>query len=157
MSKPISEMNEAELREVEALRPENTQELKEYIDVLLSMKHDYGTAVYAMSLAATAAFYLVAHQLGVSGFQASIADLDVLRRTRDLPGPVLVSNGANLLYPQYDLRAVFEGFLKDCEQWLVKEARKNLEEYAKGGLTVHPNVLAHWKKLAAMKVSGEGA
>ncbi len=75
--------SEGDMREVKNPQPYTPKQLADYIDSLVSRNHDYGTAVYAMSLAAVAAFNYVAHKVGSSGFQASCADLDVLRRTRN--------------------------------------------------------------------------
>jgi len=73
---------EKEMREAKEPWPYTEQQLTEYIASLVDRQHDYGTCVYAMSLAAAAAFNYVAHKLGVTGFQSSCADLDFIRRTR---------------------------------------------------------------------------
>ena len=75
-------MTEQEMRDTEVPRANTIGELSDYIESLVQQEHDYGTCVYAMSMAATAAFNYVARRLGVTGFQASCADMDVLRRTR---------------------------------------------------------------------------
>jgi len=97
-------------------------------------------------MAATAAFYYVAHQLGVTGFQSSCADMDILRRTRSIKGPWMILKAEDALYPQYDLKAKLSEMLESGEtrQWLKEEATKKLAENA----GAHPNVIAHWKKLA---------
>ena len=92
---------EMAMREVEAPTPNNVKELTEYVNSLVKREHDYGTCVYAMSLAATATFNYVARQLGVTGFQASCADLDILRRTRRMEQGFRIVDYNKLLYPQY--------------------------------------------------------
>jgi hypothetical protein len=102
-----------------------------------------------MSHAATATFNYVASKLGVTGFQASCADMDILRHTRHLEwGRVL--NFENLLYPQYCDAEHFPGFAELLElhkDELAKRAKALLEKDAVS--PTHPNVLAHWKALAA--------
>lgn len=140
---------EMAMREEKAPTPETVEELAEYVRGLVERDHDYGTCVYAMSLAATAAFNHVAHKLGVTGFQASCADLDVLRRTRRMDGPFMVVDGANVVYPQYDL----VGRVEDAvEEWRRTYGRdKAIELLAeKDRNHVSPNVVAHWEALAAL-------
>jgi hypothetical protein len=137
---------ERQMRDSEALKPKTTSELAAYIDGLIDREHDYGTCVYAMSLAATAAFNLVAHKLGVTGFQASCADLDILRRTRRMDGPFVILDGEKGLYPQYDLVRQVEEWLIDIRPWLAEQAKARLAENSK---LVHPDVERHWRELTA--------
>lgn len=120
------------------------EELQEYIKTLIEREHDYGTCVYAMSLAATAAFNFVASKLGVTGFQASCADLDILRRTRGYDGPFVILKGEDELYPQYDNHKKLEECRVEWKDWIMEQAKKKLEETT----LAHPNVIAHWEKLA---------
>lgn len=137
--------SESELRELKVEHPKSREELHMLIDALLDRHHDYGTACYAMSIAATATFDFVAGQLGATGFQASCAGMDILRRTRQLPGPFMLVDGANALYPQYDLHARTGEFLNDIQGWLRDQAREKLSQNLKHA---HPNVVAHWRQLA---------
>lgn len=138
--------SEAEMRAADVPWMETPDELAAYISNLVEREHDYGTCCYAMSMAAVAAFQYVAKKLGVTGFQASCADMDVLRRTRHYPGPFMVINGANALYPQYNLAEKLADFEAGMQPWLVEQAAARLTESHEH---VHPNVLAHWRKLAA--------
>jgi hypothetical protein len=133
------------LRDAKVPSPLTKEQLGEYIESLVNRSHDYGTCVYAMSMAATAAFNYVAGQLSVTGFQASCADLDILRRTRSLNGPFIILKGEDMLFPQYDLQERLAEVMVQWRPWVKEEAEKNL---AKGESYVHPDVLAHWKKLA---------
>lgn len=133
------------MRDAQAPTPETTAELAAYIDGLVGQEHDYGTCVYAMSLAAVAAFNHVAHKLGVSGFQASCADLDILKRTRRLEGPFMIADGDRMLYPQYDLHRDLQECMDRWRGWAAKEAAKKIAE---APASVSPSVLAHWRKLA---------
>lgn len=135
---------EKEMRDSKVPRIETSVQLSAYIAALADRPHDYGTCVYAMSLAAVAAFNYISHKLGVTGFQASCADLDILRRTRHMEGPFMILKAEDLLYPQYDLREKVEEFIDKNRDWCAEEARKKLAE----GGTAHPNVRAHWESLA---------
>lgn len=89
---------EIEMRAEKVPWPETLEELTEYIASLTDREHDYGTCVYAMSLAATAAFQYVSKRLGVTGFQAGCADLDILRRTRSLDGPFIILKAEDMCF-----------------------------------------------------------
>lgn len=136
---------EEEMRDAKAPCPKTEAELAEYIESLVDREHEYGTCVYAMSLAATAAFQYVASRLGVTGFQASCADLDVIRRTRTINGPFMLIKGEDALYPQYDLRGDLDRALFEWQPWLAEQAK---EKIAKSNGESHPRVLAHWESLA---------
>lgn len=143
---------EMELRGYEVATPKSEAELLAMVQALAERQHDYGTCVYAMSIAAVAAFNYVAHKLGVTGFQASAADMDILRRTRGFEHGFRIIDNANLLYPQYDdkLRVSPETLLADegLRKGICKAAREKLEQHPNG---VHESVYAHWQKLAAME------
>ncbi len=140
--------SEKEMREAKDVWPYTEKQLLEYIQSLTDRKHDYGTCVYALSLAAMAAFNFVAHKLGVTGFQSSCADLDFLRRTRNLRGPFMIVKADDMLYPQHDspIKKVGQP-MADWRPWLRKEAKKMLVTHDGAA----PGVIAHWKKLAASK------
>ncbi len=89
---------EQQLRDEKNPWPKTKEELHKYIDALMDQQHDYGTCVYAMSLAATAAFNYVAGALGSSGFQSSCADMDIIRRTRGIDGPFMFLDFNDELY-----------------------------------------------------------
>lgn len=129
-------------------------ELVVYIDDLATGTHDYGTCVYAMSLAATAAFNFIAGTLGCTGFQSQCADMDVLRRTRDYKGPFMIIKAEDLLYPQYDLHMKLTSVIKEWQPWARTEAQKLLRE-AKDKTKIHPDVLARWEQLANQVIVSE--
>lgn len=137
--------DEAGMREATVPTLKSPEELAAYIAALVNREHDYGTCVYAMSMAATAAFNHAASRLGVTGFQASCADMDVLRRTRGLKGPFMLVNGEDALYPQYDLPAKVHGFVAEIAPWLAEQAKSMLDE----GRDAAPHVRAHWERLAS--------
>jgi hypothetical protein len=139
---------EIEMRAEKVPWPETLEELTEYIASLTDREHDYGTCVYAMSLAATAAFQYVSKRLGVTGFQAGCADLDILRRTRSLDGPFIILKAEDMCYPQYDLQEKLREAMDGWKDWAAKECAKKLEI---DGDIAHPSVKAHWQRLASHK------
>lgn len=136
---------EIEMREADVPRFDSIDALADYIRSLTNREHDYGTCVYAMSMAATAAFNYVAGKLGASGFQASCADMDIIRRTRHMDCPFMLVRGEDALYPQYDVPGKVAEFLNYIRPWLAEKAAANLEKDAKHA---SPNVVAHWRALA---------
>lgn len=136
--------SEAEMRETNVPWVKTPEQLIEYVQSLVAKQHDYGTCVYAMSMAATAAFYYVAGQLGVTGFQSGCADLDILRRTRHIEGPFMLIKGEDALYPQYDLQERLAKAMDEWKPWLKEQAETKLTE----STSAHPDVVNHWKKLA---------
>lgn len=140
---------EAEMRDAKAPTPDTVADLSTYINKLVNRQHDYGTCCYAMSLAATAAFNFVAHKLGVTGFQASCADMDILRRTRHIEGGFRIMKYDDLLYPQYCDDEHFPSWrdlLKDKD--IAKQLAKKAKAKLKKNPNAHEDVVAHWRKLA---------
>lgn len=144
-----TEATEKEMRDTAAPWPKTHVELTKYIVALVTRPHDYGTCVYAMSMAAEAAFNFVAGKLGVTGFQASCADLDFIRRTRNMEGAFIILKAEDMLYPQYDLPEKLFEAMDSWKPWLKEQAALKLKE--KDLVHVHPDVLSHWKKLAEEK------
>jgi hypothetical protein len=140
--------SEKQLAELDMPWPDSEDELRQIINAVLNRGHDYGTCVYAMSIAGEAAFNFVARKLGVTGFQASCADMDILRRTRRIKGGFALLDYENLLYPQYRERfdeLTWERLLVENKEWLREKAGVLLAENS----NAHPNVRSHWERLAA--------
>jgi thymidylate synthase len=144
-------MTEQEMRDAKVPWPKTIEELTDYINILSKENDDYGKAVYIMSKAATATFYYMSHVVGATGFQASMADLDILRRTRSIESPFAIITGEDMLYPQYDIIGKVKEYLTEWETWASKKAKKNMEENEQGN--VHPNVWKRWEELAAKEVN----
>lgn len=141
-------MTEAELRDSKVIWPHSEHELMGYIRSLIDRTHDYGTCVYAMSMAATAAFNYAGYVLGTTGFQAGCADMDILRRTRGMDMGFRIINYENLLYPQYINDGYFPSLSKliaDNREMLAKEAKKRLDRPG----AVADRVQAHWEWLVS--------
>jgi len=132
-------MTEKEMRDAEVPHHNTIGALSDYIESLVQQEHDYG--------AATAAFNYVARRLGVTGFQASCADLDVLRRTRRIKGPFMLVDGNKMLYPQYSIERDVRKAMNEWMPWAADEARKLL---AQDNEHTSPKVIKHWKMLAAL-------
>lgn len=139
---------EQEIRNQEAPWFDSPDQLQKYINSLVERPQDYGSCVYAMSLAAVAAFQYVASKLGVTGFQASCADLDFIRRTRNIKGPFMLVNAEKMLYPQYDIRSDLEEAIEKWKPWAAEQAEKKLTEVT--GF-VAESVKNHWIYLASLK------
>lgn len=135
---------ETEMRDEESPHPKTIEQLQSYISSLVDREHDYGTSAYAMSLAATAAFKFVASKLGCTGFQASCADMDFLRRSRMIKGPFMIVRMEDALFPQCDPVEKLRKALDESADWFQKEARAKLADVKEE----HPDVIRHWVKLA---------
>lgn len=135
---------EKAMRDSEVPTADTIKELSAYIKGLVQRPHDYGTCVYAMSMSAVAAFNYTARKLGVTGFQASCADLDIIKRTRRMDCPFMLIKAEDALYPQYDLQGKLEEALAGWKDWLGEKAAKKLREKR----TPSPDVMRHWIMLA---------
>lgn len=136
------------LREMAVPWPRSERDLLRIVRALVAREHDYGTCVYAMSIASVATFYYVSHKLGVTGFQASCAELDFIGRTRHMKHGFAVIDFGKLLYPQH--REQFDKYQWDS---LIEENKESLRKAANILLIenhgAHPEVLAHWERLAS--------
>lgn len=146
---------EAEMRGADVPFIDGLAELTEYIDGLVHRPHDYGTCVYAMSMAGVAAMKHVASALGMTGFQASCADMDVIRRMRGIEGPFALFKASDLCYPQYDLPARFAEWMRDSAGWVADECARLRE--SSHDKRVSDTVRAHWDEMIRQKPADEEA
>lgn len=143
-------MTEEELQDYKLPRIDTDKELIDFINEMISIGNSYNTAPYSMALSAYAVFMYVAGKLGVTGFQASWADMQFLKRTRNLEDGFSIIDYSNLLYPQYKdnfEKYSFDNLLRENLPHLKERAKKLLEE--KGGYT-HENVIKHWKMIVEL-------
>lgn len=105
----------------------------------------YGKCVEVMWRAAYLAIETVARELQVTGYQHSIATLMAIGQMRNIKGPFTLVDLHDALYPQYDLPGRVAAYIDEQREWLAAEASKLL---AAGTDHVHPDVVAHWRKLA---------
>lgn len=151
---PEDHSEELAMRKEDAPWPKTEEELVDYINATVRRgEQGYGEAAAATGMIAAAAFNYAASKLGITGYQASFASMDVYRRTTSTEGPFMVVKVERALYPQYDLLDDLQQFLSESEGWLAKEARKKLE----GGVGAHPAVVEHWQKLAKHEENADGA
>jgi hypothetical protein len=147
----LNDMNEKQLRQYKTPVVESIEELATIINSLANRKHDYGTCVYAMSIAAHATFRYIANHLGVTGFQASCADLDFLRRTRNIDAFKIVDY-SKVLYPQYH-----DEINNICVDKIIAENkdyfRAECKRLLKNPEHASANVIANWK--AVLKKCGD--
>ncbi len=122
----------------------------------------YGKCVEAMWRAGYLATEYVAGQLGVTGFQHSVAMLHLYGRAMHIDGPFMMLKVQDALYPQYDLPGRLQEFLDEQREWLAAQARERLAEYdakpthtwtddegvERTTPTAHPRVVEHWRRLA---------
>lgn len=147
-------------------RPETEIELLDYVrSVIGAVKYPpetaqgirtpagdeaYSMTVHAIGLAAMAAYHYAAHKLRPTGYQASAAGIEMLRRTHNIEGPFAVVQASNMLYPQTaNVVEDVAAFLRepDTQNFLHERAKKLLID---NRITpVHHDVLAHWTRLAA--------
>lgn len=136
--------NEEAMRDAKPPNPKTIEELCEAIQSLVERPHSYGTCVYALSHAALAAFNFVASKLGVTGFQASCADMNILKHTRNWKWGCILDY-ENLLHPQYrDHFKTFDQLIDEHQEELGKRARELLAKNPEA----HGAVSDHWRRLA---------
>lgn len=155
-------MTEKQMREAKDPWPKTARELVGY---LAKMRREaksfrnkgegYGKGVYAMSLAATAAFNYMAHVVGASGFQAGCASADFFKRARSLEHGFMSIDFNDLLYPQLasdnDRFPTALRLLLKNAKWARAEARKLLKKNPKAD----PEVIKWWEQLTKLPL-GEG-
>lgn len=134
--------------------PESLDHLYAEIATLTTFDHDGGAGGYeasadAMWKAAAMTFNYVASKVGATGFQASWAALRFYGEVMGIDSPFTVVRIEDALYPQYDVIGRVQGYLDDQRDWLREQAVKKIAEHAEDDSLVHPNVMAHWRKLAA--------
>ena len=150
--KTLSTGTEKELRGYKLDFPKTLDEAIVLIKAVVNREHTYGTSAYAASISSTLIFNWVCHELGLTGFQASCADLDILRRTRNMEMFRIIKY-ENLLYPQYlnsDNFPTIQDLEEDPEtrKWLKKEATKRLGERGE----IHPVVKDRWEYLSKLEL-----
>lgn len=119
--------------------------------VLKDYKHDYGTICKAIGACAIAAAWAAnaSPQGGITGFQAGGVMWDFIRnwnRKSNKCGLRLIDYD-NMLYPQYE-NEFAKTITPQLMDNLMKEARNCLQEDANSEFKAHPQVRAHWEKIA---------
>lgn len=135
-----------------AVEPKGITELVKKLRAAVTFDYTTGTDGYqqsadAMWKAALEAFNWAADVVGATGFQASWAALRFYGEAMHVDGPFAISKLSDALYPQYDLPGRIAEFIAENREWLATKAKKKLVEHASDEY-VHPNVRAHWERLA---------
>jgi hypothetical protein len=104
----------------------------------------YGRCAYAVAYAALATFNYMSSVLGITGFQASCADMEILAQSRGMKHGFMILDADKLLYPQYDVLGDVLKWTAETKAQLADAAAKNLAEAP----DAHPDVVRHWKELA---------
>ena len=125
--------------------PNSWEELTEYVNELESRPHDYSSIADALTKATVAMFNYFACKHGMTGFQASWAELQFLKTTRGMEAPFAIIDGSKLLYPQYDIHADINKWIEEWKPELGKIAQKKLEE---DNSFAHPEVIKRWQELS---------
>ncbi len=143
-------MTEQQMRDMTAPTPRTKEELLQFIGTLVDRPQDYGTCVYAISLAATAAYNFVANHVGATGFQASVADMDIIRRTRRIEWFKILDYD-KLLYPQYCTNEHFPSWesLLDNDEIAIRLGEKAASQLESSS-DAHKDVVDHWKVLVIL-------
>jgi hypothetical protein len=128
--------------------PVNIEDLANQIQEIVSKSYSYEDAPNALAEAALLAFNFVASELGVSGYQASYADMVFLSKSRRIKGPFAIVKADDMLYPQYDILKDVQKHLDNWSSWVAEEATRRLEGSA-NLYSPSSTVIDHWKKLAA--------
>lgn len=108
--------------------------------------HDYSTIVYGCAAAMKAAFNYInrSDAGGITGFQAGCLGWEIIKEFMFIKGPARLVDYENMLYPQYQ-RKFSKTITPDTWEHLQKKAKELIGEER----NVHPDVLAHWKSIAA--------
>lgn len=145
-SKDLIEQWKKEAKEVKT-----PDELAKFVTKLTTeYEHDYGTIVRAITAAMLASYSVVdkSPQGGITGFQAGFIGWDMIREFMSIQGAARILDYDNLLYPQYAYK--FEKTVTD-DVWgvTINKAKDNL---AADNEHTSPDVIAHWKSIAAGEV-----
>jgi len=145
-------MTETELQNYEVPRIESLDDLKKFITEMEQNGQSYDTAPYAVALASYATFLYMAGRLGISGFQASWADMQFLKRTRNMKDGFRILDYSELLYPQYEdkFNLTMDKLIGENIEHLKSKAIELLEKNKNddGTYSAHEEVVTHWKRIA---------
>jgi hypothetical protein len=109
----------------------------------------YEASANALVTCAVAAFNYACSVVGATGFQASWAELEFIRRSRGFEGPFAILDATRLLYPQYD--GEWDEMIKRWRVDLAPVARQKIEACDRGEAALpSPRVEARWRELAAL-------
>lgn len=126
--------------------PKSWEDFKEYVEEIESQPHGYNSIADALTQSTVAFFNYFASKHGMTGFQASWSQMQIIATLRNMEAPFMIVDSSKLLYPQYDVENDVKEFLKNSKAELSKIAKKNLEE---NNEFTSQRVIARWEELAA--------
>lgn len=130
-------------------RPRTESELIAFLQARLGAEHDYETSAQALVDCAEATFNYAAHVVGATGFQASWAALKLYGKIEGIDCPFGMVKAENMLFPQYPRPSVKTAEWEvEWADWAKAAAIEKLAEERGANFGPHPNVWAHWLKLA---------
>jgi hypothetical protein len=143
-------------------KKQTAETLPEFIRHLIEdYGHDYGTICHAIAAAAVAGAYAVEHSPvgGITGFQGGAVMWQFIAQWGGYEDkPLRLVNYSDLLYPQYADK--FTTISATTWEWAKKQAAEKLAEYEAEPVyrneetgetwpSVHPDVVRHWRSVAA--------
>lgn len=151
--KTITEEDKVHLEWYETARMQemnSVDRLAKFVTSLLTeYQHDYGTICHAIAAAGLAAMRVVDRdekQGGITGFQAQCITWELLKHWARIDGPARIVQFDDMLFPQHADR-----FTQiSASTW--KRLQQNAREKVANGVNAHPDVIAHWKTIAAGSV-----
>lgn len=145
-ARPISEKDGIHEGWYEDARKMTLEQLPDFLKHLTTAyKHDYGTICHAIAAAAVAAAWAVekSPQGGITGFQGGAVMWQFMEKWNGIKFPARLVQYDDMLYPQYERK--FTTISKDTWEHLQKKAGELLKGERRHA---HPDVVAHWKKVA---------
>lgn len=124
------------------------EKLCEFLKLCETYDDDYGGVAVATGQAALAVMEYFAHIFGLTSFQASFVNFEILRgwTYSDNKTSLKIVNYDYMLYPQYAYK--FDKTVTPSTwEAIQKEARKFLDERGSFGHKVHPSVISHWQSI----------
>lgn len=120
------------------------EKLCEFLKLCETYDDNYSGVTVATGQAALAVMEYFAHIFGLTSFQASFVNVEILRgwTYSDSKTSLKIVNYDDMLYPQYAYR--FDKTITPSTWEVIqKEARKSLDELGNFGHKVHPSVASH--------------
>ena len=146
-------MGEFELRDKLKEDRKNIDSFDDLVNFLRYVKdncnYGYGEAPRAMAQASLAVAWYLANEFGITGFQAGCVMWDFIRDwlyPSNECGMRLIDFD-NMLYPQYE-----DKFQKTINHETFEALQEKAKKLLADREATHPEVIKHWKSIAAGKV-----
>lgn len=130
-----------------SMNPETLEDFIKMVEAVEGSHHTYETIADSLTDLTVAFFNYFASKHGMTGWQASWAQLQFIKKTRNMEAPFMIVDSSKLLYPQYDILVDVERFLEESKPELAKIAQERLDELKDDDL-ISLNVLERWKEIS---------